>query len=131
MRTALYRLYAADGTLLYIGVTGNLLARFRDHRYKKAWWPQVAGMRLDYYGSHAEAEEAESAAVRSESPVHNVFYTPAHGEAVRAGQQRVVDVRLGQARDLLSGDPLLFGSEPEWVRAQYRRLIEDRLQQAG
>lgn len=125
IRTVLYRLYAADGTLLYVGVTGNLLKRFREHRYKKSWWPQVTGMRLAYYDSRAEAEEAEDAAIRSENPVHNILRTPAHGKAVRAARRRVTAMRYS---DLLSGDPLLFGGESEWVRAHYRKLIENRLQ---
>ena len=32
-----------------------------------------------------------------------------------------------QFADLLSGEPLLFGGEPESVRARYRKLIEARL----
>jgi predicted GIY-YIG superfamily endonuclease len=55
-RTALYRLYAADGTLLYVGVTGKLSARFYSHSREKRWWPQVAGMRLAWYANKAEVD---------------------------------------------------------------------------
>jgi hypothetical protein len=87
-RTALYRLYAADGTLLYIGVTGKLSVRFYSHSREKRWWPQVAGMRLAWYASKAEAEEAERAAIFSEDPVHNVRSTPRFGEVIIAARIR-------------------------------------------
>lgn len=37
----LYHLRSADGTLLYIGCTRDVLARLRSHRYSKSWWPEV------------------------------------------------------------------------------------------
>ena len=87
-RTALYRLYAADGTLLYIGVTGKLSVRFYYHSREKRWWPQVHGKRITWYDSRAEAEEAERCAILGENPVHNIFHTPAQGEVIRAAQRR-------------------------------------------
>ena len=42
MPIALYRLYAEDGTLLYVGITNSLKARFTEHRKGKPWWPLVA-----------------------------------------------------------------------------------------
>lgn len=88
MRTALYRLYAADGTLLYIGVTGKLPVRFYYHSREKRWWPQVHGKRITWYDDRAEAEEAERCAILGEDPAHNVFHTPAQGEVIRAAQRR-------------------------------------------
>jgi predicted GIY-YIG superfamily endonuclease len=126
-RTALYRLYAADGTLLYIGVTGKLLVRFGHHRHEKRWWPQVAGMRIAWYPDKAEAEEAERAAICSEDPVHNIRSTPRHGEVIIAARLRQGPCRIPENDGLLSGEPLLFGGESEEVRAHYRELIEHRL----
>ena len=88
MRTALYRLYAADGMLLYIGVTGELSVRFYYHSREKRWWPQVHGKRITWYDDRAEAEEAERCAILGENPVHNIFHTPAQGEVIRAAQRR-------------------------------------------
>lgn len=124
-RTALYRLYAADGTLLYIGVTDKLSRRFWQHRREKRWWPEVDGMRLAWYDNHAEAEEAERAAIRGEEPVHNIRSTPRHGEVMAEAQKRQAGHRYPSG--LLSGEPLLFGGEPESVRAHYRELIERQL----
>ena len=121
--TVLYRLYAADGTLLYVGITDQLLERFREHRCHRRWWPEVAGQSFTRYDTRGEAEEAERAAICSEAPVHNVLGTPRHGEAVIAARKRSAE-RIGQPGGLLSGDPLLFGGEPEWLRAHYRKLIE-------
>lgn len=88
MRTALYRLLAADGTLLYVGITCKLGRRFSQHRHEKPWWSQVAGVMLSYYDSQAEAEEAETAAIRSENPLHNIRSTPRHGETVSAARKK-------------------------------------------
>lgn len=120
-RTALYRLYAADGTLLYVGVTGKLSVRFYYHSREKRWWPQVYGKRITWYDQRAEAEEAERCAILGENPVHNVFHTPAQGEVIRAAQRRT------HSGGLLGGEPLLFGGESEAVRAHYRKLIERQL----
>lgn len=87
-RTALYRLLDADGTLLYVGVTSNLGQRFYQHRQEKPWWSQVAGMMLTFYDTQPEAAEAERAAIRGETPLHNVRSTPRHGEVVLAALRR-------------------------------------------
>lgn len=132
--TVLYRLYAADGTLLYVGITDRLIQRFADHRHHSRWWPEVAGKAVTRYAARAEAEGAERAAIRDEDPVHNILGTPRHGEAIAAARKRSPALarkravaRDDELRDLFGGEPLLFGGEPEWLRDHYRRLIERRL----
>jgi predicted GIY-YIG superfamily endonuclease len=115
MRTALYRLYATDGTLLYVGVTDKLSVRFYSHSREKRWWPEVAGMRIAWYPNHAEAEEAERAAICSEDPVHNVRSTPRHGEVIRAAQRRSPEQMAADAR-----------RRQEW-QDHLRRMFSERL----
>ena len=73
-RTAVYRLFAVDGQLLYVGMTHDPLQRFAVHRSERAWWPTVdrRKTRLVWFDSRAEAEAAETAAIRDESPLHNL-----------------------------------------------------------
>ncbi|MFD5064690.1 GIY-YIG nuclease family protein [Streptomyces sp. NPDC058394] len=40
-RRAEYRLFNAEGELLYVGSTVDTERRSRAHRYSKPWWPEV------------------------------------------------------------------------------------------
>jgi GntR family transcriptional regulator len=69
--TALYRLYDAEGGLLYVGVTRNISMRFNQHQGTKAWWPEVRRKTMTWYGSRAAARAAEETAVADEKPRYN------------------------------------------------------------
>lgn len=69
--TWLYRLYDADGLLLYVGVSTNPKDRFIKH-YRTIWWPLVNRVRLEWHATRAEAFVSEKAAIISEIPIHNV-----------------------------------------------------------
>lgn len=71
--TALYRLFDANGVLLYIGVTRNLPVRFAKHEAEKSWWPDVARKTAILYGSRPDAFAAETAAIDAEAPLHNII----------------------------------------------------------
>lgn len=75
-RTAVYRLYAADRTLLYIGMTDDLDARFAHHARTKSWWPEVAYRDVRWYDTREEAAAAEDKAIKTERSVHNVAGSP-------------------------------------------------------
>lgn len=68
--TLVYRLYAADGVLLYVGITEELEKRFLRHS-ARLWWPEVATVRLEAYESRTDALRVESRAIYVEGPVHN------------------------------------------------------------
>jgi len=70
--TALYRLWSADGTLLYVGIADNLKARFDDHKKEKRWWGDVAKVTVVWYGSRKDAFQAEDIAIKTEHPIHNI-----------------------------------------------------------
>lgn len=70
----LYRLFDADGRLLYIGQTGRMpLVRCIEHLIEQAWGGDVARWELDPQIFHSEAEvlAAEEAAIRAEKPLRN------------------------------------------------------------
>ncbi|WP_053638273.1 MULTISPECIES: GIY-YIG nuclease family protein [Streptomyces] len=83
-RTAVYRLFDADGTLLYVGMTYAPERRFRDHRAKRTWWSQVDGISIEWFTTRYRASLAEAKALRTEHPVHSV-----HQAAPWREQQRV------------------------------------------
>lgn len=71
--TTLYRLYDAEGRLLYVGCSINWMSRLMHHKVVKAreWWTDIARAELTRYDSRTEAMEAEFAAIRDEDPLHN------------------------------------------------------------
>lgn len=72
--TTLYRLYARDGSLLYIGIADSATRRFSQHARQKVWWPEVANITLETHPNRQAAENAEREAIRSEHPLHNVVH---------------------------------------------------------
>lgn len=71
--TALYRLFNEWGDLLYVGTTVDPKARWRDHRKKMPWWPQVdrARTRIEWLGRDANVVRCETDAIRAELPWYN------------------------------------------------------------
>lgn len=72
-RTALYRLYGAAGELLYVGISDDYERRWGQHS-RKPWWPLVARQTIDWFGTLAEALDAEKAAIKAEKPKYNVTH---------------------------------------------------------
>lgn len=70
--TSLYRLFAADGSLLYVGIGGNPGRRFEQHRTNKPWWGDVASMTLEHHPTREAAIAAELQAIKAENPRHNI-----------------------------------------------------------
>ena len=68
----LYRMYDADDQLLYIGISGRGARRFTEHRGAKAWWTNVATIKVEHYAFAGQAEQAETEAIWAEAPLHNV-----------------------------------------------------------
>lgn len=70
--TVLYRLYAADGELLYAGITQRPERRMRDHARDKEWWPEIARKEIRAYQTREDAARAEHAVIMRENPRYNV-----------------------------------------------------------
>ena len=71
-RTAVYRLFAADDTLLYVGISRRFGNRWHQHAQVQPWWPEVHHQTITWYDTRQEADDAETAAIAAERPVHNV-----------------------------------------------------------
>lgn len=70
--TALYRMWDAAGTLLYVGITGNPIERWRKHAQKKPWWRRVHQITCELFPKEHLALDAERAAIRAERPEFNI-----------------------------------------------------------
>ena len=70
---AVYRHFAADGRLLYVGCSVNPLARLSCHVSQAKWFKQIARIDIVHYARGDEAIAAEAEAIRTENPVFNIF----------------------------------------------------------
>jgi hypothetical protein len=71
-RCALYRHFAADGELLYVGISLRPFTRIRDHIRVSSWADTIANITFEYFDSRVAAMAAEARAVQEENPRHNV-----------------------------------------------------------
>lgn len=69
--TFLYRVFDANGELLYIGITYYLHDRLVRHRKRQPWAESMARVESLLYPCRLDAELAEAAAIRDELPLHN------------------------------------------------------------
>lgn len=100
MSTSLYRHFADDGGLLYVGISLSWPARTKAHVYGSRWFDQVARVEIERFPTREAALEAEREAIRREKPKFNVIHNRGPAVTVR-----------GERRQLRShgGDPLLQG----------------------
>jgi predicted GIY-YIG superfamily endonuclease len=88
-QTAVYRLYAMDGELLYVGIGRNPMARWAAHA-EQPWWSEVHRFTVAWFATRAEAVDEERRALRNEAPAHNIQGTPRHGLVTGAGVRRAL-----------------------------------------
>lgn len=87
-----YRIFAEDGLLLYIGSTLDLPTRLQRHSYGAKWFPLAHRVELEEFESREAALVAEREAVRRENPAGNAKWTKRH----RGGAPAVRDPRLAE-----------------------------------
>lgn len=76
--TALYRLYDAEGVLLYIGISRDPRIRWYQHAGSKQWWPEVERREVVWHETAEAAVYAERTAIREEMPRYNISGVPRH-----------------------------------------------------
>jgi predicted GIY-YIG superfamily endonuclease len=71
----LYRLFDADGALLYIGISYSAIARYAQHKADKPWIGDVCTITIETHDvSRSEIEAMEATAIRCERPRYNVVH---------------------------------------------------------
>ena len=115
--TDLYRIFDAEGALLYVGISLNAARRSSDHR-AKPWWPQVARIEVETHPTRGDALHAEYAAIDDEKPRYNVRTTR---PAARTDRQRAQDAaRARRFRERQRGGPPRTLSDDPLARARRR-----------
>lgn len=87
--TDLYRAFAADGSLLYVGISFSALERLRQHRSDSVWFPTMHTLTIERFASREEALSAEAAAIKREKPLCNVVHNPLNRRTSPTRQTRV------------------------------------------
>lgn len=68
---SVYRMFDAEGALLYVGCTAQWPLRLDQHRVGRPWWQDVATVTIESFPSREDALDAESRAIEVEHPLHN------------------------------------------------------------
>jgi predicted GIY-YIG superfamily endonuclease len=106
----LYRIYDAEGGLLYVGVTNQCVKRFDQHGQERTWWRDVASITVEHVPDRGAVAAAELKAIQEENPRHNIAGKPAdEDEDIWIDCDRMVEA--------LTSDPLVL---PE---VQARRAV--------
>lgn len=88
--TSLYRLFDAEGSLLYVGITVHFLQRVQQHSVGQTWWEEVARIEVEHFADRLAAGAAEIHAINTESPRYNIK-----------------DVKIPRTRRDASADPVV------------------------
>jgi predicted GIY-YIG superfamily endonuclease len=78
-RTVLYKAYDADGLLLYVGISGGIIARFAQHVDGSPWSRVMARMEVEWFATRDEALKAEKASIKSLRPLFNIAHADKRG----------------------------------------------------
>jgi excinuclease UvrABC nuclease subunit len=70
--THLYRLWDANGELLYVGISKSAVRRLTDHQRGKPWADEINRVTITNVSTRAEAERLEIEAIANENPKYNV-----------------------------------------------------------
>jgi excinuclease UvrABC nuclease subunit len=81
-----YRMFGTDGKLLYVGMTGNLLRRFKQHEQSTPWMAEVCYCSAEKFRFRTVAVQAEQWAIFDENPKYNIAhqFRPNRAEAIKA-----------------------------------------------
>jgi hypothetical protein len=67
----LYRHFAADGSLLHVGIANSALRRLAEHHHNSRWYPFIKHVVIEAHPNMDAARIAESRAIAEENPRFN------------------------------------------------------------
>lgn len=127
---SVYRIYNADGDLLYVGVTHRGNQRNVEHVNGKAWASEVARTEWEHLPSRDDALLREIELIRDLEPKYNVTHAAIAGAehelALRQAVDKYADART--ARDAAiraaSGAGMSYRAIGEIVGLSYSRVMQ-------
>jgi predicted GIY-YIG superfamily endonuclease len=89
-----YRAFAADRELLYVGVTSQFMQRMHKHRARSPWWRLASSVTAEVFMTRAEGVAAEARAIADERPRFNLEAAQRRSAAgLIAGRKRNILLR--------------------------------------
>jgi hypothetical protein len=88
MPFSVYRFYAPDDALLYVGRSARLPQRIRDHFRDKPWWAEASRIELEHFDTAAEMVAHEAVLIRSLAPRYNIALMPQRRPVVEVAPER-------------------------------------------
>jgi hypothetical protein len=73
-KCALYRHFAADGSLLYVGISLSALQRLGQHAESSGWFNAISTVTIEHFETRDLALLAERRAIACEKPRHNIHH---------------------------------------------------------
>ncbi|MFA5920106.1 MAG: hypothetical protein WC856_02295 [Methylococcaceae bacterium] len=72
-KTALYRHFSSDGTLLYVGISLSAINRLSQHK-TSGWHTDIAKVDIEHFDNRISAMNAEEQAIKIEKPKFNIAH---------------------------------------------------------
>lgn len=137
--TELYRLYDANGILLYVGITMQAAgARLEQHSQTKSWWPLVTDIAVQRRPTtlHGGFERDELKAILNEFPMFNIRGVPWRERRPRGGpmvydqlrNRAEVEGAVARLDDAgVNGRVAIHGwMNPKWFERRFKRFDSTR-----
>lgn len=99
--TVLYKIYAEDSRLLYVGITNNLIPRLADH--SQIWWmshERINRIEFVNFDNRSDAREKEKELILNLKPVYNRQDTGLSRPVMLARQKAVIETRRKAMRNI-------------------------------
>lgn len=74
--TTVYQYFAANGALIYVGITNRGTRRLHEHAESKPWWHLATGCTLEHFTSRDEALRREAELISRYRPPYNTQHNP-------------------------------------------------------
>lgn len=113
MRTALYRQYADDNSLLYVGISLNAQNRLSQHYKGSAWFTEVTDVKIEWFDTREEALKAEVDAIRAEKPKCNIHHNLQAEKLLEENSQEEFQGMNKQVMRLLESSGKVFFTKSE------------------
>jgi predicted GIY-YIG superfamily endonuclease len=115
-----YRFFAEDGELLYVGSTSHWPKRMQQHQTSRPWWAEVTRVTLEHHTTLAAARAAEAAAIIAEHPAYTL---PPATTTARAWQARRATTAVRHAAGQFCGLAPCVTCRLRDVEAMYKEKV--------
>lgn len=112
MSDFLYRHFAADGELLYAGISLSWPTRTKSHVRGSPWFDQVAEVKIEKFATRQQALQAEKEAIKTEKPRFNVIH---NRPSQKAKPERQANLRIKPGDYVAFKAKTIFGNKPKGV----------------